>query len=225
MIGLIAPLVIATVSLVGLGVFVYKRGHAGRAFDQVLADRGFTRQVDVSRADIDFTITLQWPDGRGITYVKQFAKEEAGALLTVANVHCWEVTGSRMAKLGAAMKPDEISQTVMSSSFPQRVLPRFCLCPTSWADQFRNLSEGGTEITTEDPAFDKAFFIVGPSKEDVTSVLTEAVRARMCSLSNVMLASGNCSVLLLRQAVVLPPPDLARFLDLLEMIRKEITRG
>ena len=62
MTGLIAPLVIATVSLIVLGVFLHKRRQRGRAFDQVLRDRDFARQVDGSGADIDFTITLQWPD-------------------------------------------------------------------------------------------------------------------------------------------------------------------
>ena len=225
MTGLIVPLLIAVASVAGFALVLHRRAQAGRAFDRVLADRGFSPRAEDPGAAVDFTITLQWPDARGITYLKQFTKKDAGSVLTVANVQCWQVTGARMAQLGAAMRPDGIRQTVMSCRFPDRELPRLCLCPRIWAEQFRNFSEGASEITTGDAAFDGAFFIVGPGTEGVAALLTDSVRAQMLSLSDIMVASGNGSVLLFRQAAVLAPRELGRFLDLLDTIRKEMTTG
>ena len=222
---LIVPLIIAAAGLTWLVVFLCRRAAAELAIERLLTDRGFVRLRNDADLAIDFTVTLQWPETRGITTLKQFTKEEAGSTLTVADVRCPEVTGARMGRSGAAMKPDRIRHTVIGCSFPGRELPSFYLCPQDWADQFRNLYEGGTEITTGDAAFDSAFFVIGPGGQDVAPVLTQRVRAEMCSLSNVMIASGNNSLLLFRQAAVLPPPELARFLDVIELIREEIIRG
>lgn len=212
---LIVPLIILAGLLGGCGLFVYWRVQAGRAFDQVLEKRGFRRDINLSGEAIDFTVTLQWPP-RVVTYVKQFTKQETGALLTVANVYCWEPDCSRTG-------PYQAEQTIMSCSFPQHATPRFCLCPRDGADRFRNLSEGGEEITIGDPAFDEAFFILGSSKENVMSVLKVSVRAEMLALSDVMVASGNSSVILFRHGVVLSAQELGRFLDLLDTIRRGCT--
>lgn len=108
---------------------------------------------------------------------------------------------------------------------PNRELPRLCLCGQDCALELQDLLEDGSEIVTGDAAFDRAFFIVGPGDADATAVLTRGVRQRMLSLPDVMVSSGNGSVLLFRQGAVLSPEELGRFVDLLELIRKEITAG
>lgn len=223
MTSLIVPSIIAAASLVGLGVVLHLRAQARLAFEKALVDRGFSQDDDA--AGIDFSITPQWADARGMTYLNRFTKELADSALTVANVRCWEMTGTRVRKVGAIMRADEICQTVLSCCFPDRELPRFCLCGKDSALQLQNLVEGGAEIVTGDAAFDRAFFIVGPGDADATAVLTQGVRQRMLSLSDVMVSSGNGSVLLFRQGAVLSPEELGRFLDLLELVREELTTG
>lgn len=221
--GLVVPAIIAAGSLAALGVFLHKRTQADRAFAKILTDRGF-RPAQEGPGGIDFGVTLQWPQARGITYLNCFTNEDRGTTTTVANVRCWETTGARMSRLGAAMKVDEIRQTVISCRFPGRAIPSFYLCPTDWEGQFRNWTEGGDEIALGDPQFDRTFFLLGPVGADVRMVLTPPVRTLMVSHPNLMLAAGNESVLLFQQAVVLSAQELNGCLDLMATIREEIMK-
>lgn len=217
-----APLLILAGMAAALAFCLVGRAKSRHAFERALLKAGF-RRADGGQGEIDFAVTLQWPENRGITYLDVFMKTEGDATATVANVRCWEATGARMGRMGAAMRSQEICQTVVAYVFPGRDVPRLCLCPRDWEDQFRNLHEGGAELSSGNASFDRAFFMTGPADADIGRILTQDILAALQSLPDFMLASGNSSVLLFRQAVMLPPDELTACIDLMDMIRRQMT--
>ena len=216
------PWLAVAAALLWLGAFLLRRARTRRAFAQVLADHGFRPVPESSPARIDFSITLQWPEQRGITYLDHYAKEDKGATIRVANVLCWEAPGARPNYPGAGMRVDEIRQTVVSCILPGHSLPRFCLFPRYCAEMFSSLVERGTEIRTGDAGFDRHFYVVGASSTDTTRILTDPVRAAMLAQPELMLASGRESVLVFRQGAVLAPSELCECLVLVDTIRQGI---
>ena len=54
------------------------------AFARMLREQGFREERDPATDAIDFRVTIQWPEGRGITYLCCFSKDVAAASISLA---------------------------------------------------------------------------------------------------------------------------------------------
>ena len=70
---LVATIVLAA-GLIVFVVFLYKRSQRAREIKAVLIEHGFDDQSHDQTRKLDFTVTLQWPEGRGIRYRSCFVK-------------------------------------------------------------------------------------------------------------------------------------------------------
>ncbi len=220
----IAPAIIGGVSLGALGFLWYRSVARRNATERVLFASGF-RPAAAEDARIDFSLTPQWPEGRGIVFLRVFSKKGPDVTLTVADVRCFEITGARLGRGGSAMRADEIEQTVVSCRFRRRQIPRFILCARERADEILLLVKGEQRTVTGDAAFDAAHFVIGPGDPAAPGFLSAAVRREIDALLGLIVCAGHQSVVAFRQGVVLPPADLRALLKLLGTIVSEAGRS
>ena len=219
---MIVPIVIAIAALIVFGAMLHKRSKRADEIREVLEELGFHDARHDPHDGLDFTVTVQWPEARGIRYQSYFTKREDNSMVTVANIGCYQIAGAKMGRLGAAMKMDEIEQTVVGVKFTAQTVPRFGVYPRAIEGQVREMCDGLEKLKTDDCDLERQYTIITRERDSVLRIFTSDIRRAMTDVAKVTLEAGNHSIMLYRQATVLSAVELRRVLGLAETFQRHI---
>jgi len=205
---MIASLILAAVSIAMLVVLIRYLRRRREALIRALLDMGFKDVIEEGGHRIDLTVTLQWPEGKGIRYLLCFAKPERDYVIKVAGVECPPARAVRR-----PMRFDSSEQTFVSFELYHGELPRFHLCPGRgrW---FELLVIGGQRFFSGDQVFDRNFFVVTPDAAPLSSFFSPAKRAELLKHPRVFIEAGKRSLIIYRHDQVPKPRELKRLVAL-----------
>jgi hypothetical protein len=210
---MIAPIAIAVIALAALAWFVHGHYMRKASFVRVLRSHGFRDERDPAKDVVDFTVTVQWPESRGIQYLSCFIKDHCEASEVVANVRCFVASGSR---------PEQIEHTIIALRFAGVELPGFSICPRDMESRFRYWTEGGRELQVGVPEFDDMFFVLAKEQSaDVPFVKTH-FSSLLPQYPDIVVETGGDTLLLFQQGRVLTADSLERHLDLADKLLESI---
>jgi hypothetical protein len=221
---MIVPIAIAVVSLSFVAWLVMKRHRRLAQLVKILSRRGFRRENSTHGGTIDFSVTSQWPEGRGIRYALCYVRESTEVSVTVAEVSCFVMAGANIGKCAAASS-DEIRHTLISLRFADGAMPRFLICPKDMESRFRYLTEGGEEIETGLPEFDDLFFVLAKERDGVAPFVTSVFPSLLTQYPDVIVEAGGQTLLLYQQACLVTGDGLERRLDLVDKFIENITNA
>jgi hypothetical protein len=219
---MVVPIAIAVVSLTFVGWLLVGRSRRRAQFIGVLREHGFREVDEPTRNAIDFSVTVQWPEARGMRYQLCFAKDRPNVAITVANVSCFVTAGANVGKCAAA-RADEVQHTVIALRFAERELPRFSICPKRMEGHFRYWTEGGQELQVGFPEFDDAFFVLGKEREVVAPFVTSHFPSVFPQYPDIVAEAGGHTLLLYQQACILTADSLVKHLVLADELIENIT--
>ena len=219
---MVLPIAIAVVSLTFAGWFLVGRSRRRAQFVAVLREHGFFEVHGPTRNTIDFSVTVQWPESRGIQYQLCFAKDQPNVAITVANVSCFVTGGANLGKY-AAVRTDEVQHTIIALRFAERELPRFSICSKRMEGHFRYWTEGGQELRVGFPEFDGTFLVLGKERDVVAPFVTSHFSSVLPQYPDIVAEAGGHTLLLYQQACILTADGLVKHLDLADKLIENIT--
>ena len=219
---MVLSIIIAIVSLTFVSWFLIGRFKRKAQFIGILREHGFSKEHDPGRNTIDFSVSVQWPEGRGIRHLLCFTKNQRNVTITVANISCFITEGTNIGKY-AATRTDEIQHTVIALRFTNRKLPRFLICPKSMKEHFLYWTDGGEELQLGLPEFDNAFFVLSKEREAVTPFVTSNFPSLLPQYPDIIAEAGEHTLLLYQQASILTADALAKHLGLADKLIENIT--
>ena len=202
---MIAPIAIAVISVAVLACFLGGHYRRKALFVEVLRERGFREMKDPSSDIIDFAVTVQWPEGRGIKYLLCYAKDEPDVRTVVANVRCFVTAGIR---------PEQVQHTIVALTFADRELPRLSICPSGLESHFRRWTEGGREVQVGSSDFDDMFFVLAKEPQADASYVRSHFASALLQHPGVILETGGHALLLYQQGRILTADALTESLSL-----------
>lgn len=218
---MIVPLTVGAFGLAAVAYFTHGAIKRRTIFQRVLFTHGFRKEHEPSSNIIDFTITIQWPEARGIQYLQCFSKHNGDASTTIANIRCFETTGAR-SRIVPMMRIDEIQMTVIGVRFDKLQLPKICVCPREFSSHFRLWAEARYELKTRDDDFDRIFSVLGKHNENIDDVLSSDVRVALRENPNLILETGKNTMLFYQQGKILNELELQNALTVADRIRKAL---
>ena len=186
---------------------------------KALTHLGFREEQNDSEHTIDFGITCQWPEARGIVYVSKFVASNQDCRAIVADVRCWETIGKHLQR-----RVDQIEHTMVSCEALGGTIPRFRICPRDWKDRFTQLVDDERAFDDLDSAFSTTFHVQGVDVEDLHHILTPELRKQLLSFPELILEAGKQSVILFDQGKVLGTHRIRAYLNIGQQIVHSVTR-